>query len=470
MTYDDPMRALASFLSLLALTSMSGCSCDAPASPDAARLDGGPDAGATLDAPTLDGSTLDALAIDAENDDAPVVELDAALDPDASDRDAASDPDAAVDPDAGCAGCRGLYATGSAITVCEGLSTDPNVSPTAPELAAGDGTFAITCVPVTTASAADDTVWRVDLVDATSFARTSLPLSRLVIARPFVSDVRVIFEGGRFVTAAEMDCESSAHLYRGCTAVHSFLPDGSDLRGWPFFEESAGANFARALAPLGDVLVLARRNASASDRAWALADDSTATAIAFLTGDTGTAEPITIDLVTSTDGFVRIASSNTGLAFTRFSAAGALLAPPVSIATSLRVSRPTVRPRIVRDGETLLVSFSDGGEGVLLRLDAEGTELARASFTLPSAWAHAHSLHVAEGLIYVVHPGASGPALEVSVFDRDLTLLPERSAPFFTSGTLMYPAVAHDPATDTFAIAYRTSTGTIALQRFVHRP
>ena len=449
---------------------MPGCSCDAPASPDAARLDAGPDAAATLDAPTLDGATLDALAIDAENDDAPVLELDAALDPDASDRDAASDPDAAADSDAGCAECRGLYPVGAPLTVCEGLSTDSSVFPTAPAIAAGAGTFAITCVPTTTASAADDTRWRVDLVDATTFTRTSVALDTLVISPPFTNDVRVLFDDGRFVTAAEVDGEGSAHLYRGCTLLHSFLPDASDLRAWARLDEPAGGNFARAVAPLGDGLLVAHRNASASDRTWTLADDGTATELRYLTGDGGTAAPISIDLERTDEGFVRFASSNVGLTFTRFDATGALLAPSVVLAGSIRVSRPTERPRIVRDGASFLVSFSDGGQGVILRLDLEGAELARTTFTLPIGWPHAHALHVAAGLIYVVHPSASGPSLVVSVYDADLTPLPARGAPFFTSGTLLYPAVAHDPATDTHAIAYRTGAGAIEFQRFTHRP
>lgn len=373
-------------------------------------------------------------------------------------------------PDAGCPDCRGLYAVGAAIRVCDGLSTDPNVFPGAPEIVAGAGTFAITCVPTTTASAADDTAWRVDLVDASTLSTRAVALSTLVVGPTFVQDARVLFAGGRFVTAAERDCEPSVHLYRGCTAVHSFLPDGSDLGAWPFLEEPAGASFARAISPLGAGLLVVRRDGSASDRAWTLAEAPMVTELRRPAGDGGTRAPIELEIFETAEGFVRFAVSDAGLSFTRLSPDATVLAPPVVVATSIAFVRARVGLEVLPDGDAYLVSFSDGGEGIVLRLDAAGLEVARARFPLPTGWSHDHALHVADGLVYVVHPGAAGPSLEVSVFDRDLTPLPERSAPFFASGALLYPDVAYEPVSDTFAIVYRDTMGELVLQRFTPRP
>jgi hypothetical protein len=440
----------------------AGCACES-----AVETDGGatlPDAAVVPDAPSLDASRPD----DAPSRDASA--LDVAVEPDAFVEPDAVSLDAARDPDAGCPDCRGLYAVGAAIRVCDGLSADPNVFPGAPEIVGGAGTFAITCVPTTTASAADDTAWRVDLVDASTLTRRSVPLSTLVVGPTFVQDARVIFAGGRFVTAAERDCEPSVHLYRGCTAVHSFLPDGSDLGAWPFLEEPAGASFARAISPLGAGLLVVRRDASASDRAWALAEAPMVTELSRPPGDGGMRSPIGLEIFETEGGFVRFAVSDAGLSFTRFSPDATVLAPPVIVATSISFVRARVGLEVLRDGDTYLASFSDGGEGIVLRLDAAGLEVGRARFSLPTGWPHDHALHVADGLVYVLHPGVAGPSLEVSVFDRDLAPLPERSAPFFATGTLLYPDVAHEPTTDTFAAVYRTGAGELVLQRFTHRP
>lgn len=439
----------------------AGCACES-----AVETDGGaspPDAAVMRDAPSLDASMPD----DAPSRDASA--LDAAVEPDAFVGPDAVSLDAARDPDAGCPDCRGLHAVGAAIRVCDGLSADPNVFPGAPEIVGGAGTFAITCVPTTTASAADDTAWRIDLVDASTLTRRSAPLGTLVVGPTFVQDARVIFTDGRFVAAAEQDCESSAHLYRGCTAVHSFLPDGSDLRAWPFLEEPAGASFARAVSPLGGELLVVRRDLSASDRAWVLASDRSATELGRPVGDAGRRGPTSLDVFETAEGFVRFGGSDAGLSFTRFDASGASLAPTIVVG-SIPFLRPRIGLEILRDGDGFLVSFSDGAEGVVVRLDGAGLERARGRFPLPVGWPHDHALHVAEGLVWVVHPGASGAALEVSVFDADLVPLPERSAPFFAAGALFYPDVAYEPTTGTFAVVYRTSSGELVLQRFTHRP
>lgn len=429
---------------------------------DAGRSDAGtigtrdgstvPDAGPGFDGsavPELDGSLSDA---------GPAF--------DGSSLDMHTELDASTLSDAGCIDCRGLYPIGPAVRVCDGLSTDPDVYAGEPELAAGEGTFAVSCVPRTTAAASVDTPWRVDLIGADGTPRGVVPLDATNLF--YATEARVVFAHGRFVTASEFDCDRTLALYRGCTMVRAFLPDGSDVQRWPLLEAFGGSQAERSITTLGSNLIVATRGMSASDHAWSLGLDLSALSLGYLPNDGGTGAPLGLELRETALGFARFSVSSAGAFFTPFSVAGARLAPTSSIAAFA-----TSRMKVVVEAEGYLVSLSNGAELLLLRLDLSGAELGRATVPLPGGGADAHALHVADGLAYLVHATVRDDfvrSLTVSVFDADLTYLPERSGPLFDGSPAFEPTIARDPMTGTHAIAYRVTPVGIEFRRFSHRP
>ena len=415
------------------------------------------DAGTALDGsaePVVDGSLFDAEAAF-----------------DGASPDMFTDSDASTVADGGCIDCRGLYPIGAAVRVCDGLSTDPDVYAGEPELAAGEGTFAVSCVPRTTASASVDTAWRVDLIGADGAPRgvVALDATNLIYA----NDARLVFAHGRFVTASEFNCERTLAVYRGCTLVRAFLPDGSDLQRWPALEAFSGSQAARAITTLGSSLIVATRGTSAIDNAWSLGLDLSVLPLGSLPHDGGSAGPFGLELRETALGYDRFGVSNAGVFFTPSSSAGASLAPATFI-----VPVSASRMQIVSDAEGYFVSLSNNVALFLLRLDRTGVELGRATVSLSGGAFSAHALHVSDGLIYLVHTtfvhatvrDDSLRTLTASVFDAELTYLPERSGPLFDGIAAFAPAIARDSLTGTHAIAYRVPSGGIEFRRFSHRP